>query len=80
MATLAAAGAIDTALTAPRPRARYLCGHESVSVVANRLLPTRLWDWMVRVVAVEADGRPSASAALRQVAPFPAVRRHPRVS
>lgn len=40
--------AIETALTVPRPRARYLCGHQSVSVIANRLLPTRLWDSFVR--------------------------------
>jgi hypothetical protein len=42
------AHAIATALTVPRPRARYLCGHQSVSVIANRLLPTRLWDTFVR--------------------------------
>ncbi|MBU6251044.1 MAG: SDR family NAD(P)-dependent oxidoreductase [Cyanobacteria bacterium REEB417] len=42
------AGTIATALTASRPRARYLCGHQSVSVVANRLMPTRLWDGFVR--------------------------------
>lgn len=45
---LVVARAIETALTAPRPRPRYLVGHQSVSVVANRLLPTRLWDLFVR--------------------------------
>ncbi|MEB3306878.1 MAG: SDR family NAD(P)-dependent oxidoreductase [Cyanobacteriota bacterium] len=45
---LVVAGAIETALTAPRPRARYLVGHQSVSVIASRLLPTRLWDRFVR--------------------------------
>lgn len=39
---------IETALTASRPRARYLVGHQSVSVLANRLLPTALWDRFVR--------------------------------
>jgi NAD(P)-dependent dehydrogenase (short-subunit alcohol dehydrogenase family) len=42
------ARAIETALTASKPRPRYLCGHQSVSVIANRLLPTRLWDFFVR--------------------------------
>jgi hypothetical protein len=42
------ARAIETALTDPRPRARYLCGHQSVSVIANRLMPTRIWDSFVR--------------------------------
>ena len=42
------ARAIATALTDPRPRARYLCGHQSVSVIANRLMPTRIWDSFVR--------------------------------
>ena len=42
------AGVIETALTVRRPRARYRCGHQSVSVLANRLMPTALWDWFVR--------------------------------
>jgi short-subunit dehydrogenase len=42
------ARAIETALTVPRPRPRYLCGHQSVSVIANRLMPTQLWDSLVR--------------------------------
>ena len=41
-------GAIETALTVRRPKPRYLCGHQSVSVIANRLLPTGLWDTVVR--------------------------------
>jgi short-subunit dehydrogenase len=45
---LLVARTIETALTAPRPRARYLVGHQSVSVVASRVLPTRLWDLLVR--------------------------------
>jgi len=42
------AGAIETALTAPHPRARILCGHRSSSVIAQRLVPTRLWDQLMR--------------------------------
>jgi len=42
------ARAIETALTAARPKPRYLCGHQSVSVIANRLMPTGLWDRFVR--------------------------------
>ena len=42
------ARAIATALTVSKPKARYLCGHQSVSVIAHRLLPTRLWDGFVR--------------------------------
>jgi len=45
---LVVARTIETALTTPRPRARYRCGHQSVSVLVNRLLPTRLWDVFVR--------------------------------
>ena len=47
-APLLVARTIETALTARRPRARYLVGHQSASVVASRLLPTRLWDRLVR--------------------------------
>jgi short-subunit dehydrogenase len=39
---------IERALTATRPQARYLCGHKVSTVVANRLLPTRVWDFFVR--------------------------------
>ena len=45
---LVVARMIETALISPRPRARYLCGHQSVSVIAQRLMPTRLWDFFVR--------------------------------
>ena len=45
---LVVARTIETALRAPRPKARYRCGHQSVSVVANRLLPTGVWDLFVR--------------------------------
>jgi len=45
---LLVARTIETALTARRPKARYLVGHQSASVTANRLLPTRLWDRFVR--------------------------------
>lgn len=45
---LVVARTIEQALNARRPRARYLCGHQSASVHASRLLPTRLWDWVVR--------------------------------
>jgi len=45
---LLVAAAIETALTVARPRARYLVGHQSVSVIANHWLPTRLWDRVVR--------------------------------
>ena len=39
---------IERALSEPNPSARYLCGHQSASVIASRILPTRLWDSLVR--------------------------------
>lgn len=45
---LVVAHTIETALTAPRPKARYLVGHQSTSVLAQRLLPTGVWDFVVR--------------------------------
>lgn len=42
------AGTIEQALTQFNPPARYLCGHQSESVLANRLLPTALWDRLIR--------------------------------
>lgn len=45
---LAVARTIERALTEADPPARYLCGHQSASVLANRLLPTRLWDSLLR--------------------------------
>ena len=45
---LVVARTIETALTAPDPRPRYLCGHQSVSVIAQRLIPTKLWDRLLR--------------------------------
>jgi len=45
---LVVAHTIETALTAPRPKARYLVGHQSTSVLAQRLLPTGVWDFLVR--------------------------------
>lgn len=38
------AATVQTALTAPRPQARYLCGHRAGSVLVQRVLPTALWD------------------------------------
>ena len=36
---------IRLALEASRPKARYACGHQAaISMLAHRLLPTRLWD------------------------------------
>ena len=32
---------IERALTAPRPQARQRCGHQSASVIASQILPTR---------------------------------------
>jgi NADP-dependent 3-hydroxy acid dehydrogenase YdfG len=40
---------IERALTAPSPQARYRCGHQSASVIASQILPTRLWDKIVRI-------------------------------
>lgn len=40
---------IERALTDPTPAARYLCGHQSASVIASQILPTRLWDSLVRI-------------------------------
>lgn len=45
---LVVARTIEKALTAPNPRPRYLCGHQSASVIAQRLIPTRLWDRLLR--------------------------------
>jgi len=42
------AGTIEQALTQLDPPARYLCGHQSASVLANRVLPTALWDRLIR--------------------------------
>ncbi|MFN7227537.1 MAG: SDR family NAD(P)-dependent oxidoreductase [Synechococcaceae cyanobacterium] len=41
---------VETALTVAHPRARYLCGHRSSSVIAQRFLPTALWD---RILALQ---------------------------
>jgi NAD(P)-dependent dehydrogenase (short-subunit alcohol dehydrogenase family) len=46
---LEVAHTIEKALSAPNPQARYLCGHQSASVIASRILPTRLWDKLVRL-------------------------------
>ena len=35
---------IENALTKPNPAARYRCGHQSISILASELLPTRVWD------------------------------------
>jgi short-subunit dehydrogenase len=40
---------IERALIDTNPQARYLCGHQSASVIASRILPTRLWDTLVRL-------------------------------
>lgn len=45
---LVVARTIEQALTVREPRARYLCGHRSGSVIAQRLLPTPLWDRLLR--------------------------------
>jgi short-subunit dehydrogenase len=39
---------IERALSDPNPPARYICGHQSASVIASRILPTRLWDTLIR--------------------------------
>ena len=39
---------ISTALNAADPRPRYRCGSESEAVLVHRLMPTRLWDGLVR--------------------------------
>ena len=46
---LVVARTIERALTVPRPQARYRCGHQSASVFANQILPTSLWDKLVRM-------------------------------
>ena len=40
---------IERALTDPTPSASYLCGHQSASVIVSRILPTRLWDSLIRI-------------------------------
>jgi hypothetical protein len=40
---------IERALTDATPSARYLCGHQSVSVIASQILPRRLWDKLIRI-------------------------------
>ncbi|MEB3306997.1 MAG: SDR family NAD(P)-dependent oxidoreductase [Cyanobacteriota bacterium] len=39
---------IERALSQRSPAARYLCGHQSSSVWASRILPTGLWDALIR--------------------------------
>jgi hypothetical protein len=39
---------INKALNARTPKARYRCGHRAQSAVVQRLLPTSLWDRVVR--------------------------------
>jgi short-subunit dehydrogenase len=39
---------IATALEARDPKPRYRCGSESEAVLVQRLIPTRLWDSLVR--------------------------------
>lgn len=40
---------IQQALTQVDPPERYRCGHQCESVLLNRLLPTALWDRMIRI-------------------------------
>ena len=40
---------IQKALNARTPKARYRCGHRAESVVIQRLLPTNLWDAILRI-------------------------------
>jgi short-subunit dehydrogenase len=46
---LTVAHTIELALTAARPRPRYACGHLSSTVHIRRILPTRVWDRLVRI-------------------------------
>ena len=39
---------IETALEASDPLPRYRCGRESEAVLAQKLIPTRLWDALIR--------------------------------
>jgi short-subunit dehydrogenase len=40
---------IQKALNARTPKARYRCGHRAESAVIQRLLPTNLWDAILRI-------------------------------
>jgi short-subunit dehydrogenase len=40
---------IQKALNARNPKARYRCGHRAESAVIQRLLPTNLWDTILRI-------------------------------
>jgi short-subunit dehydrogenase len=40
---------IQKALNARTPKARYRCGHRAESAVIQRLLPTNLWDTILRI-------------------------------
>ena len=40
---------IQKALNARNPKARYRCGHRAESAVIQRLLPTNLWDAILRI-------------------------------
>jgi hypothetical protein len=42
------AATIHKALNAREPKARYRCGHRAQSAVIQRLLPTSLWDSIIR--------------------------------
>ena len=39
---------IEAALEASDPLPRYRCGRESEAVLAQKLIPTRLWDALIR--------------------------------
>ena len=39
---------IEQAIVETNPKARYFCGHRSESLIASRLLPTWIWDALIR--------------------------------
>jgi short-subunit dehydrogenase len=41
------ASCIEKALITTKPKARYRCGHLSISVLASELLPTSIWDRLI---------------------------------
>ena len=50
------ASCIEKALITTKPKARYRCGHQSISVLASELLPTSIWDRLISAQMLQNAG------------------------
>ncbi|WP_461556630.1 SDR family NAD(P)-dependent oxidoreductase [Synechococcus sp.] len=50
------ASCIEKALNTTKPKARYRCGHQSISVLASELLPTSIWDRLISAQMLQNAG------------------------